>query len=394
MRIEPEAFSFSPLESIVIPQSVQYVDGSALICMNLSSTSIESGNDVFVIEKNFLMDVLGQKLIQNFSQSSAIEIGIILKFFGSKSFSYCKSVSSMTFESNSCLTRIESEVFSSSSLQSILIPRNVEILGSGCFSRCKSLSSITFESNSHLTRIESDAFSSSSLQSILIPRNVQFVDGSVFINVTLSSISFESDSRLTRIESEAFSWSSLQSIIIPRNVQFIDGSAFICVTLSSISIESGNNIFVIENDILIDVLHHKLIRNFSKSSATEIARTIEVLGSNCFSYCKSLSSITFESNSHLTRIELEAFYDSSLQSTVIPRNVQFIDGYAFSDVILSSFSIESGNDIFVVEKDFLIDVLDHKLNLKENDFQIEDGVDSVEVSAFVSWVEPAEYADE
>jgi serine/threonine protein kinase len=32
--------------------------------------------------------------------------------------------------------------------------------------------------------------------------------------------------------------------------------------------------------------------------------------------------------------------------------------------------------------------------LKQNDFQIEDGVDSVEVSAFVSWVESAEQPDE
>jgi hypothetical protein len=39
-----------------------------------------------------------------------------------------------------------------------LIPRNVEIVGLRCFSSCKSLSSITFESNSHLTRIDSRAF--------------------------------------------------------------------------------------------------------------------------------------------------------------------------------------------------------------------------------------------
>jgi hypothetical protein len=37
-----------------------------------------------------------------------------------------------------------------------------------CFSPCKSLSSILFESNSRLTRIESHAFDNSSLQSIVI----------------------------------------------------------------------------------------------------------------------------------------------------------------------------------------------------------------------------------
>jgi hypothetical protein len=96
---------------------------------------------------------------------------------------------------------------------------------------------------------------------------------------------FEPNSHLTRIESEAFSCSSLLSMVIPRNVQFIYGSAFADVTLSSISIESGNDIFVIGNNILIDVVHHKLIRNFSKSSAIEIGRNIEILGSKCFSFC-------------------------------------------------------------------------------------------------------------
>jgi hypothetical protein len=145
------------------------------------------------------------------------------------------------------------------------------------------------------------------------------------------------------------------------DVQFIDGSAFMYVTLSSISIESGNVIFVIEKAFLIDVLNHKLIRNFSTSSSIEIGSNIEILGPKCFSFCQSLSSITFESNSRLTRIESGAFSRSSLQSILIPRNVQFIDGSAFMYVTLSSISIESGNEIFIIEKDFLIDVLNHKL---------------------------------
>jgi hypothetical protein len=209
---------------------------------------------------------------------------------------------------------MESEAFSFSSLQSILIPRRVEILGPKCFSSCKFLSSMTFKVNAHLTRIESDAFSYSSLQSILIPQNVEILGSNSFSYcLSLSSITFESNSHLTRIESEAFSYSALQSIVIPRNVQLINASAFHGVTLSSISIESGNEIFVIENDFLIDILHHKLIRNLSKSREIEIGRNIEILGSKCFSCCKSLSSITFESNSRLTRIESEAFSSSSLQ---------------------------------------------------------------------------------
>jgi hypothetical protein len=122
------------------------------------------------------------------------------------------------------------------------IPSHIEILGSFCFSYCESLSSITFESNSHLTRIESKAFDESSLQSIVIPPNFQLIDCSVLIGLALSSI----------------------------------------------SIESGNDLFVIENDFILDALHYKLIRNVLKSSEVEILNHIEILGSNFFSYCKSL----------------------------------------------------------------------------------------------------------
>jgi hypothetical protein len=70
--------------------------------------------------------------------------------------------------------------------------------------------------------------------------------------------------------------------VIPQNVQNIDNSAFIDLTLSSISIESGNDSFVIENEFLIDIVHHTLIHNFSKLSHVEVPSDIEIVGSSCF----------------------------------------------------------------------------------------------------------------
>jgi hypothetical protein len=156
-------------------------------------------------------------------------------------------------------------------------------------------------------RIELSAFSYSSLESILIPRSVEILSSSCFSSCqSLSSISFESNERLTRIESSAFSDSSLQSILIRRNVRFIDGSAFSWVGLSSIRFESGNTTFVVENDLLIDSVCHKLIRHFSKSSQVIIPNDIGIRCSSCFSSCESLSSLSFESNSRLMRVESSA----------------------------------------------------------------------------------------
>jgi hypothetical protein len=61
-----------------------------------------------------------------------------------------------------------------------------------------------------------------------------------------------------------------------------------------------------------------------------IPRSVEILCSSCFYSCESLTSISFESNSRLTRIESNAFSSSSLQSIVIPRGVKILDSSCFS----------------------------------------------------------------
>jgi hypothetical protein len=154
------------------------------------------------------------------------------------------------------LTRIESRAFYDSSLQSILIPSNVEILGSKCFSNCKSLSSITFESNSRLTQIESEAFHQSSLQSILIPRNVEILGSKCFLNCeSLSSITFESNSHLMAslglkiIPEEAFRSSGLISIIIPSTVRIVEKRAFYCCfSLTELLWAEGSQVKVIAEE--------------------------------------------------------------------------------------------------------------------------------------------------
>jgi hypothetical protein len=343
IRIGSRAFSNSSLQSMLIPSSVEILGSSCFSeCKSLSSISFESNSHLTRIES----ETFSNSSLQSILIPSSVEV------LGSSCFSSCESLLSISFESNSRLTRIESETFSKSSLPSIMVPRNVEVFGTACFFGCQSLSSISFESNSHLTRIESGAFHGSSLQFILIPRNVDVLDRHCFSGCQfLSSLTFESNSKLTRIESHAFFNSSLQSIVIPRSVQFIDGSAFSEVKLSFLSIEPENEHFVLENDFLIDIIHHKLIRNFSNSSTIQIGSDIEILGSSSFSQCEFISSITFASNSRLTRIESKAFSYSSLQSIVIPRNVEILDSSCFSCGSLSSISFESDSRLARIESE-------------------------------------------
>jgi hypothetical protein len=72
--IESFALSLSSLQSIMIPRRVQFIDGSAFCSVELSSCDIESGNDRFAIDNDFLIDILSQKLIYIFSDSFDITI--------------------------------------------------------------------------------------------------------------------------------------------------------------------------------------------------------------------------------------------------------------------------------------------------------------------------------
>jgi hypothetical protein len=105
-QIEDRAFCESSLQSIIIPRSVQTIDGSAFTGVILSSFSIESGNVRFVIENGLLIDVIVHKLIHNLEQSSEINIPSSVESLGSCCFS-------------------GGEAGSSASLQSIVLPSTV-----------------------------------------------------------------------------------------------------------------------------------------------------------------------------------------------------------------------------------------------------------------------------
>jgi hypothetical protein len=73
--------------------------------------------------------------------------------FSGKLFEVWKGIDLLLFEPNSRLIQIEFSAFRGSSVKSMKIPGNVEILRSSYFFYCKLFSLISFESNSRLIRI-------------------------------------------------------------------------------------------------------------------------------------------------------------------------------------------------------------------------------------------------
>jgi hypothetical protein len=124
------------------------------------------------------------------------------------------------------LSQIAETCFQRCSLQSICIPRSIEILGRSCFlgasggvekelgpestgsllGREKRIvpMSVTFESKSLLMRFEESCFRRCSLESICIPRSVEVLRKLCFSSSTFALITFENESALARIEDLCF----------------------------------------------------------------------------------------------------------------------------------------------------------------------------------------------
>jgi hypothetical protein len=63
--------------------------------------------------------------------------------------------------------------FIGTGLVEIILPASVQVLGEWCFSFCSSLSSITFESSSRLPRIDKSAFNQTGFVEIITPASVE-----------------------------------------------------------------------------------------------------------------------------------------------------------------------------------------------------------------------------
>jgi hypothetical protein len=114
------------------------------------------------------------------------------------------------------LVRIERESFAQSGLTSAVLPASVELICERAFFFCSSLTEISFECDSRLTRLEREAFSWSGLTSVQRICELCFAFCS-----SLPQIRFELDARLSHIEREVFSWSALTAIAFPVSVEVI-----------------------------------------------------------------------------------------------------------------------------------------------------------------------------
>lgn len=216
-------------------------------------------------------------------------------------------------------------------LESIIIPNSVTIIGEFAFGNCKLLTSIT------------------------IPDSVTSIERGAFSGCT-AEIVWGENPAITEIGYATFGGYQGTQITIPQSVTSIGSDAFNdCSALESITVSSDNTAFGSQDGILYDKEKTNIIfvPKAIKGSVT-IPDSVTSIESFAFVPCVALTSVIFEENSQLSSIGSNAFSNcSSLESITIPDSVTTIGDYAFSDcsslesIIIPEKVTSIGNYAFV-----------------------------------------------
>lgn len=352
--------------------------GIAIVTSNPSnySGSITIPASVTYNGATLQVTTIGRFAFSGSSRLSSVTLPSSLTKIESFAFYMCSSLNNISLPAS--LVNIGDDAFSSTGLESIIIPRGVTEIGESVFSGCKNLTVIQVEEGnevfdsrencnaiikgnvlvcgcnnttipSGIAVIAKSAFSSLSITSISIPNTVTSINNFAFSNCRkLTSISLPSS--LTKIEScafymcsaltavslpnslnkigdDAFSSTGLESIAIPKSVTSIGESIFSgCRNLTNIIVEEGNEVYDSRNNCNAIIQKQGAIL-IAGCITTKIPIGVKVIARSAFS---SLYLTSIELPNTITTIGSFAFSNcGKLTEIILPESLTKIDSYAF-----------------------------------------------------------------
>ncbi|MFI3165920.1 MAG: leucine-rich repeat protein [Bacillota bacterium] len=333
--------SYSPLDYIFIPETVNYVSGLSN-CTNLQFIEVDENNPYYQSIDGVLYSKEGTSLLcypvgkidDEFIINDNVET------IGYSAFS--NSVNLKSVQVSESIKNIENSAFNNCiNLESINIPAGLESMGTWVFGECTSLKTVVLPESTKI--IEADTFyNCTSLENIVIPEEVTSIDGGAFYGCT-SIDSIVIPEGVTSIGNSAFAYcTSLETIEIPEGVESLEGTFCNCTSLKSVSIpdsvtsigqafqgcESLESIVIPAGVTSLD--------SFAFCGCTSLKNIIipegvESIPVEAFGGCVSLESVVMSGN--VKNIDTLAFCRCGFTSIIIPISVTSIANQAFSDCV-------------------------------------------------------------
>jgi hypothetical protein len=257
----------------------QYMfSGTKLTKAPLTDYIIEIGDGAFqdcteleILELPRSLQKIGLGAFLNCSKlSGTLKVPSKLSVIGKNAFNSCISLEGIDFTAAQNLIAIEDSAFRiCSKLEYIDLPASIATLGTGCFAACKNLSKVIIR-NPNLVIGEGGAFySCPELKSAgpigSLTRDDYFVDIEYAWTQTIPAY--------------AFSQVNLTEIILPNDLKVISRNAFQYTQITNIDLPYG--LTTIEDKAFI----------YSTLQQVSIPATVQNLGIQIFSYCRSLYDI-------------------------------------------------------------------------------------------------------
>jgi hypothetical protein len=327
------------LKSIALPPGVSVIDPLVFETAEIFSVFIEEGNTTFQFSGSLLINTTKNIIVRDFSFDAEVTIPASITRLGDLSFFGRSSLSIVRFEPNTVISAFGARAFGGcSQLHSIVIPRSLSLIGVRCFFHCTTLESLEFEPNSTLRVIDEEAFSDcSGLKSLCLPASVETIGRQCFGNYpfpcsSLQSLTVEANSKLRRLDVCALGGCiALKSFCIPASVDQIGKICFGrlpgCISLTSLTFEPESHLTRFGVAAFAGCVALKSIC---------VPASVTALAPDCFGGamseegCVLLEVVTFDLSSQLTEIEERAFGGCiSLRSVTLPRSLKYIGTACF-----------------------------------------------------------------
>lgn len=318
LQVHSNAFYNTGLTSLYLPANLSYVGEYAFIGLkDLTAYTVADENPRYKSINGVLYSKDGKKLIAypagktgNFTVPKEVEtIG-----FGAFENSLIEAVS---FEDGINLLTIGYRAFyKSEKLASVSIPESVVSIDFYAFAECRNLERVTFAENNKLTGIYEGAFlNCSSLTDIIIPDNIVEVSDFAFYGCrALTKLPFSETSEVKGIYDYAFAYSGITELVIPDSVVEIGAYAFRGARLTTVKISDAQMY-----QLIIGIGAFQGCEELSEITLPFIGASFEDEDITWFGYIFGAGAYTANA----------AYVPASLKTVTITEGISFVGAGAF-----------------------------------------------------------------